>query len=143
MVDFSGLRVKLFCPTAKLPTKAYYSAGYDLYSPVDVALPALNRSIISLGIATEMPYGYFGKIMDRSGLAAKQGLTVLGGVIDNDYRGEWKVVLLNTTQFQMTVKAGDRIAQVVFLPYGHFEVNEVECLTDTERGEDGFGSTGR
>jgi dUTP pyrophosphatase len=146
MVDFSGLRVKLLSSNAKLPTAAHNSAGYDLYNPMSFQWPIFpgQRITVPLRIATEMPYGYFGKIFDRSGLAAKNGITVLGGVIDNDYRGEWKVVLLNTDDEDIhTIYPGDRIAQVVFLPYGHFPVNQVDELQDSERGEGGFGSTGR
>lgn len=142
MIDFSGLRVKLLHPDAKLPTKEHSSAGYDLYSPMDAVLPMGEAVAVPLGIATEMPFGYYGKIFGRSGLAARLGISVLGGVIDNDYRGEWKVVLLNTGDLPVNVYAGDRIAQVVFMPYGHFEVNEIENLSDTERGSNGFGSTG-
>ena len=145
MIDFSGLRVKLLYPGAKLPTKAHYSAGYDLYSPrIDFHLLPGERAILPLGIATEIPYGYYGKIFGRSGLAAQKGITVLGGVIDNDYRGEWKVVLVNTDSVTpLWISPGDRIAQVVFMSYGQFAVNEIEELSETERGENGFGSTGR
>jgi len=143
MIDFSGLRVKLLHPYAKLPTKAHFSAGYDLYCIDYWDVSPGHRVLIPLGIATEMPYGYFGKLMDRSGLAAREGLTVLGGVIDNDYRGEWKVILFNTSGSTVHLKPGDRIAQVVFMVCGHFEVHEVENLSDTERGPGGFGSTGQ
>lgn len=143
MVDFSGLRVKLLHPYAKMPTKAYCSAGYDLYSPREISILPGLRTLVALGIATEMPHGYFGKIFGRSGLASKQGISVLGGVIDNDYRGEWKVVLLNTSNKELFTGAGSRIAQVVFMPYGHFQVNEVDELQGSERGDAGFGSTGR
>ncbi len=143
MVDFSGLRVKLLHPNAKLPTKAHSSAGYDLYAVESVVIPTGRRLVIPIGIATEIPFGYFGKVMDRSGSAARAGITVLAGVMDNDFRGEWKVILLNTGLTDSIIHVGDRIAQVVFMPYGHFEVNEIENLSDTVRGEGCLGSTGR
>jgi len=143
MVDFSGLRVKLLHPNAKLPTKAPGSAGYDLYATCDEEIPAGGRLIVPIGIATEIPFGYFGKVMDRSGSAARAGITVLAGVMDNDFRGEWKVILLNTGKADIIILAGDRIAQVVFMPYGHFTVDEIEILSDTVRGEACLGSTGR
>ena len=157
MPDLSGLRVKLLHPKAKLPTKGKLepgltfdtsagafscTAGYDLYATRELYMYPKARYAIPIGIATEIPHGYFGLILDRSGLASKDGITVLGGVIDNDYRGEWQVVLLNTGIYGKDIKAGDRIAQVVFLPYGDFSVSEVFELSDTERGEDGLGSTG-
>ncbi|OGN96956.1 MAG: hypothetical protein A2Z77_00470 [Chloroflexi bacterium RBG_13_51_36] len=139
MIDFSGLRVKLLHPNAKLPTRSFDSAGYDLYCLHSHHIK--SWATIPLGIATEIPHGYFGKILDRSGLAANFGLTVLGGVIDNDYRGEWKVILLNPGP-PITVEKGSRVAQVVFMPYGDFSINQVSELSDTYRGSSGFGSTG-
>ena len=142
MVDFSGIRVKLLSPAALIPERNMNSAGYDLFSAESKMLRAGERAMFDLGIATEMPFGYFAKIMDRSGLAAKHGVTVLGGVIDNDYRGEWKVILLNTGDKDVPIYEGSRIAQAVFMMCGVMPINEVDELQDSERGEGGFGSTG-
>jgi len=143
MFDFSGLRVKLLSDKAKLPTRNETSAGYDLYATERGLIPHEQRAIIPIGIATEMPHGYYGKIFDRSGLAARDGLTVLAGVIDNDYRGEWKVILHNTTDLDYYVEVGDRVAQVVFMSYGNFKVTEVDELSDTVRDACGLGSSGK
>jgi len=143
MIHFTGFGVKLLYSTSKLPTKAFDSAGYDLYVPWDVMIPTGKTKAVPLGIATELPYGYFAKIMDRSSLAAKYSLVVTAGVIDNDYRGEWKVLISNMSSNDVYLFKGDRIAQAVLLPYGNFPVTLVETLSDTERGEGGFGSTGK
>ena len=143
MIDFSGLRVKLLHPKACLPKRIMNSAGYDLYTTDVRHIPAGEREVIPLGIATEMPYGYFARVLDRSGLAARDGLTGLGGVIDNDYRGEWKVILHNTSDKDIWLAPGDRVAQAVFIKYAVLTVNEVDEIQDSVRGEGGFGSTGR
>ena len=141
--NHGGLRVKLIHPDAKLPTKSYESAGYDLYVPFSGRLRAGQRRLFKTGITADLPHGYFGRIADRSGVAYNLGVTVLAGVIDNDYRGDIGVILYNTTDEDVFFKRGDRIAQMVLLPYGNFDVIEVDDLTDTERSGCGFGSTGR
>lgn len=91
----------------------------------------------------EIPLGYGGFIWDRSGLAVREGLTVLGGVIDSNYRGEIGVVLLNTGEQDYYVQPGDRIAQIAFFPVWTPVFDEVDELDDTERGEGAWGSTGK
>ena len=144
MVDFSGLRVKMLHYDAKLPTRGTYgAAGYDLYAPEVYTIPAGEVVCVKLGFATEMPHGVYGQIKDRSGFASKFDLEVCAGTIDNDYRGEWGVLLRNhTLEDDFLGQAGDRIAQVVFDHYLVLSVNKVDELQDTVRGEGGFGSTG-
>jgi len=142
------LNVKRLTEDAKLPTKAYVGdAGFDLYTVQDIEeaddYSGGGRAIFSTGVAIEIPEGYVGIIKDRSGLAAKQGITVLAGVIDSGYRGEIKVVLFNSSPgLFKSIKKGDKIAQLVILPLPAFEVNEVEELSEAERGIKGFGSSG-
>jgi dUTP pyrophosphatase len=143
MVDFSGLRVKRLDPAAALP-KRYCptDAGYDLASISTQTVFAGHRRLFKIGFATEMPYGIFGQISDRSGLAFKHGLTILGGVIDNGYRGEWGVILYNTGKEAVTVEAGDRLAQVVFKRYETLSVSWVDSLSGSDRGDGAYGSSG-
>ena len=122
-------------------------AGVDLRATEDVTLaPGGGRGLVPTGVAVAIPRGYAGFIQPRSGLAFKHGVTVLNtpGLIDSDYRGELKVLLVNTdptTPFQVT--RGERIAQLVIQAVEHVEFVEVESLDETERGEGGFGHTGR
>jgi dUTP pyrophosphatase len=105
-------------------------------------IPPGTRAAINIGIKTQIPRGYYGRIADRSGLAFNHGLTVLAGVIDSDYRGEWKVILLNTGEDSVSINQGDRVAQVVLTKIAEFPVVEIETAEGTIRGEGGFGSTG-
>ena len=122
-------------------------AGVDLRATEDVTLaPGGGRGLVPTGVAVAIPRGYAGFIQPRSGLAFKHGVTVLNtpGLIDSDYRGELKVLLVNTdpsSPFQVT--RGERIAQLVIQAVEHVEFVEVDSLDQTERGEGGFGHTGR
>jgi dUTP pyrophosphatase len=140
------VNVKRLSSTAKLPTRGSdFSAGYDLYASLetDVVIYAETRELISTNIALEIPTGYAGIIKPRSGLALRFGIDVLAGVIDSDYRGPVGVILHNEDgDVPFTVSCGDRIAQIVFIEHGFAEMVEVEDFSDTERGSDGFGSTG-
>lgn len=125
-----------------LPTRSRDGVGFDLYAPEDGFVDPLSRKLVKVGIATEFTEGHAGMICDRSGMANK-GITVLGGVIDPSYRGEWGVILYNTTPTLYEFKRGDRIAQVLFVPVQLPEAEEVEGeLSVTARGSGGFGSTG-
>lgn len=131
----------------KLPAYATeHSAGVDLYanSQKQVTLKPLERQIISTGIFIELPTGYEAQIRPRSGLAANYGITVLNtpGTIDSDYRGEIKVILVNLSNDTCTINHGDRIAQMIIAKHEHVEFEEVDNLSETERGNSGFGSTG-
>lgn len=134
-------------PNAILPTRgSAFAAGYDLYACLDedVTVEAGTVAKIGTGLSVEVPNGYFGGIFARSGLATKQGLRPANcvGVADSDYRGEYIVALYNDSDTAKTVRHGDRIAQLVILPYLECEFEERE-LSETERGSGGFGSTGR
>jgi dUTP pyrophosphatase len=104
----------------------------------------LERAAIGTGLSLELPPGYEGQVRPRSGLALKQGLTCLNtpGTIDADYRGEVGVLLINLSKDRVVIKRGDRIAQMVVAPTEQATLIEVEALTDTTRGQGGFGSTG-
>ena len=122
------------------------SAGMDLLcaEAETVSLAPGQRAMIATGLAIQLPSGFEAQVRPRSGLAAKQGVTVLNspGTIDADYRGEVKVILINLGDAPVTLARGDRIAQMVIAPVTQAAWNEVEILDDTERGSGGFGSTG-
>lgn len=142
------IKIKKLTDTAKTPTRgSEYAAGYDLYADVkeDVQIKPHETVKIGTGLAMEIPDGYFGAIFARSGLAAKEGLRPANcvGVCDSDYRGEYIVAIHNDSEETKTVTAGERIAQLVIMPYLPVTFDEVAELTDTNRGEGGFGSTGK
>lgn len=123
------------------------SAGMDLRAHIDqnITLKPLERSIIKTGLFIELPEGYEAQVRPRSGLAAKHGITVLNapGTIDADYRGEIGVILVNLSNEDFVIQNGERIAQMVIAKHERAEWSEVETLSETERGEGGFGSTGK
>lgn len=127
-----------------LPTYGSDSAaGLDLRALHGGLIEAGGRQIIDTGISVEIPEGYYGQIFGRSGLAYRSGIAVLGGVIDSDYRGEIKVILLNTDQDNdFYYESEDRIAQLVILPYHRVEPKIGFFSSTTARGDKGFGSTG-
>lgn len=137
-------------PNAHIPTKgSKMAAGYDLYACIPkekmVCIYPHSTVKIGTGLAIQPPEGHFGAIFARSGLATKQGLRPANcvGVADYDYTGEYMVALYNDTNNEaQIVHHGDRIAQLVFLPYTDDEFVEVKSLDETERGDGGFGSTG-
>ena len=123
------------------------AAGVDLRAELEapVKLGPLERAVIGTGLYLELPQGYEAQIRPRSGLAAKQGVTVLNspGTIDADYRGEIGVILVNLSNKEVTLEQGDRIAQMIIARYERVEWIEAEVLSETTRGAGGFGSTGR
>jgi len=123
------------------------SAGMDVRANIDeaVSLGPLERAIIPTGLFIALPAGFEAQVRPRSGLAAKQGVTVLNspGTIDADYRGEIKVILVNLSNETMQIQEGDRIAQLVIARYEQGVWAETELLNDTARGAGGFGSTGK
>lgn len=143
------LQVKKLREGAKLPTRgSEQAAGYDLYACLETAeltIAPHATAKIPTGLAVAIPDGYFGAVFARSGLAAKQGLRPANcvGVCDSDYRGEYIVMLHNDTDQPRTIENGDRIAQLVVLPYLSICFTEVDQLDETGRGAGGFGSTGR
>jgi dUTP pyrophosphatase len=132
----------------KGPYKPQYqtpdAAGVDLQSSECVSIKPGERALVSTGLFLEIPSGFMGQVCPRSGLAVKYGVTVLNapGIIDADYRGEVKVVLINLGQTEYLLNKGDRIAQLIFSPSLRGSLIEREELSQTERGEAGFGSTG-
>jgi len=124
-----------------------HSAGADLYSFIDteIELKPLERILIATGLFIELPAGYEAQIRPRSGLALKNGITVLNspGTIDADYRGEIKVLLVNLSNINFVIKSGERIAQMVIAKHENAVWTAQEFLKETERGADGFGSTGK
>jgi len=122
------------------------SAGMDLRANIDepVVLAPLGRALVKTGLFIELPIGYEAQVRPRSGLAFKKGITVLNspGTVDADYRGEIGVILVNLSNEPFTVENGERIAQLVIAKHERAEWLEVEVLTETSRGEGGFGSTG-
>jgi dUTP pyrophosphatase len=140
------LKIKKLNPEAIIPAyQTKEAAGFDLHSIENVVLKPGERKLIGTGLAFEIEYGYEVQIRPRSGLAFKHGITVLNspGTIDSDYRGEIKVLLINHSDEEFEIKKGDRIAQAVVAPVIQAEIVEVEELSSTERGEGGFGSTGK
>ena len=144
----SVIRVKKLHPEAILPTYGTEeAAGADLYACLDapVTIQPGEGAFISTGLALEVPKGCAGLIYARSGMACKRGLAPANkvGVIDSDYRGEIRVVLLNHSGQAQTVQPGERIAQMIITPVLTPAYAEAEDLTDTVRGAGGFGSTGK
>lgn len=138
------VKLKKLDERAVLPQKATSgAAGFDLVTIEDFTLPHMGRAMVRTGISMEIPEGYEGQVRPRSGLAARQGITVLNspGTIDSDYRGEVKVILVNFGP-DASFKEGDRIAQLVIQTVPDVTFAEVEETSDTDRGDGGFGSTG-
>ena len=143
-----AIPVKLLRPGAKLPTfGSAEAAGADLYAclDADVTIAPGETAFIPTGLAMELPRGFVGLIYARSGLACKRGLAPANkvGVIDSDYRGEFIVALYNHGKEPQTVSHGERVAQLVITPVLVPSYMEVQELNDTQRGEGGFGSTGK
>jgi dUTP pyrophosphatase len=139
------LEVVRLRPEAKIPERAYAGdAGLDLATCEPLQIPPNERAVAATGIAVAIPEGYAGFVQPRSGLAARHGIAVVNspGLIDPGYRGEIKVVLLNTDREEtFTAHPGERIAQLVVLPVPELIVREVEELSPSERGVRGFGSS--
>ena len=142
-----NIKVKKLHPNAKMPFYGTeFSAGADLCACLDepVTLQPNETRMISIGIAVELPVGYAGLILARSGLASKRDLAPANkvGVVDCDYRGEWFVPMHNHGLEPQTIEPGERIAQLVITPYLTAKFVENENLSETVRGSGGFGSTG-
>ena len=130
---------------AQIPKRADdQAAGYDLYSAQEFNIPPKSRALIKTDIAWSVPNGYFGQICDRSGLAYKSGITCFAGIIDSNYSGNIGVILYNSGDVSFPVEIGDRIAQIIIQKYFSFHPIEVsEINTNTQRGDKGFGSSGK
>ena len=140
------LKIKKLNREAIIPAyQTSLAAGFDLHSIQDCVIKPMERKLIKTGLAFEIEEGYEVQIRPRSGLAFKYGVSVLNspGTIDADYRGEIMVLLINLGNEEFEIKKGDRIAQAVVVPVIQAEFEEVDKLSDTERGKGGFGSTGK
>jgi len=140
--------IKKLKENAIIPTRgSEYAAGYDLYACIDEAITILPHATVKIGtgLSIKVPNGYFGAIFARSGLALKEGLRPANcvGVADSDYRGEYIVALYNDSDKDRVIEPKERIAQLVVMPFLPVEFCEVSELDETNRGEAGFGSTGK
>ncbi|AUG29586.1 MULTISPECIES: dUTP diphosphatase [Microbacterium] len=139
------LRALPLSPTAVIPERSHAGdAGFDLVSDVEITIRPGGQALVGTGIAIALPTNTVGLVCPRSGLASKHGITVLNapGIIDESYRGEVKVILVNHSNDHFRVRCGDRIAQLVIVPYLAPTVEIVDELEATVRGYEGFGSTG-
>lgn len=139
------LRVKKLVATAVLPTVAHrgHDLGYDLYAAEAITIPARGMAKVKTGIAVEFTSGHGALLRDRSSMASR-GLAVTAGVIDAGYRGEIQIVMHNLGARDVNINAGEKIVQMIPVrPETWFPVEEVEQLTETARGANGFGSTGK
>ncbi|OAD71685.1 hypothetical protein PHYBLDRAFT_57807 [Phycomyces blakesleeanus NRRL 1555(-)] len=140
----AALIVKRLSENAKIPTRgSAQAAGYDLYSAVDIVIPAQGKTIVATDISICLPDGCYGRVAPRSGLASKNFLDTGAGVIDADYRGPLGVVMFNFSKEDYQVKVGDRVAQLILERIFTPEVVEVEELDMTVRGHNGYGSSGK
>ena len=144
------VQIKKLRADAKLPSRgSSFAAGYDLCACLDgdetVTIPPHHTVLLHTGLSFALPEGTFGAVVARSGLALRQGLRPANctGVIDSDYRGECMVALHNDSGEERTVHHGDRVAQLILLPFLPMEFEETDTLPETARGAGGFGSTGR
>lgn len=142
-VDFKKLN-----NLAKTPTRgSEWAAGYDLYAAIDQAIDIAPHSTVKVGtgLSFALPHGTFAALVARSGIATKRGLRPANcvGICDSDYRGEYIVAVHNDSDEMQSVEPGERIAQMVVLPSFQIDFIEVKDLSDTERGEGGFGGSGR
>lgn len=142
------LKIKKIKDNAIIPTVgSEKSAGIDLYACIDeaITIPTDGYAVIGSGIACEFPEGYFGAVVVRSSVGIKREMVLMNqvGIIDNDYRAEIKIAIRNNSKFPQTIKPGERLAQMILLPYIKYDIIETDTLSDTERGEGGIGSTGK
>lgn len=145
-MDKVRVPIKRLSSDAQIPRIAYKGdAGVDLRSTERIVLKPHERAMVPTGLAIALPSGYAGFVLPRSGLAAKHGISIVNapGLVDSNYRGELKVILVNTDANEaFTIEVGDRIAQLIVMPVPVIEFKHVEALPDSERGESGFGSSG-
>lgn len=145
-MDNVHVSIKILSRDAQIPHMAYNDdAGVDLRSVERIVLEPQERAMVATGLAIALPEGYAGFVLPRSGLAAKHGISIVNapGLIDSNYRGELKVILLNTDPDKsFTIEIGDRIAQLIVMPVPTINFEQVEELTESQRGESGFGSSG-
>jgi dUTP pyrophosphatase len=138
------LKIKKLHPNARIPSYAHYGdAGFDLYVPESITIKSGERKSIPIGIAMEIPDGYTGLLLDKSGLSHKHGLKSFGGVIDSGYRGEVHAGIMNLSDKDYTLEAGDKIIQMLIMPVMTVDIEESNSLSESERGAGAFGSSGK
>lgn len=144
MKELIILKFKLIVPEAKLPRYAHpEDAGFDLYSIEEKTLKPGERHVFKTGLSSEIPPGWYVQFFSKSGLAAKSGFSTLAGVIDSGYRGEWGVIAVNLGNEPIKISKGDKIAQGILLPITQPTIVQSNELSPAERGEGGFGSSGK
>lgn len=142
------VEIKIRSKSGQLPVyETEGASGMDLRALLegDVILRPMERKLIGTGLYIQLPFGYEAQIRARSGLSIKKGITLVNGIgtVDSDYRGELLIPLINLSEEEFTIKNGDRIAQMVIMSCCKVKLKKVETLENTERGEGGFGHTGR
>lgn len=138
------LKFKKLDPSAIIPSFAHSTdAGFDIYTTEEKTLNLGDWYAFSTGLVSEIPDGYFVKFFDKSGLALRSGIQILAGVIDAGYRGEWKVIVRNSGKEPITIGKGEKVTQGVLMKVIQMEIKVVDELSGSERGEGGFGSTGK
>lgn len=138
------VKIKRLHPDAKIPSYAHAGdAGVDLFTIEPFELEPGERKSIPLGFAMEIPNGYVGLMYDKSGLSHKYGIKTFGNVIDSGYRGEWHAGVMNLSDKFVSFDKGQKIIQLVIQKYEKVEFEEAEMLSDTDRGEGRFGSSGK
>lgn len=133
---------KLYLDSILPQTMRTGDAAVDLYAYQDYTLKPGERLVVGTGVAIAIPQGFWGNIRDRGGLPLNHGIHTMGGVVDSNYRGEIKVIVINLGQEAYTIKKGDRVCQMIVHQHEIVEFEEVEQLEDTNRGEEGFASSG-
>lgn len=139
------VKFKKLIDDAHIPTRgSAFAAGYDLYATDDLVIDPGDGKKVHTGLAMEIPEGFFGAVFARSGLATKEGLRPSNcvGVVDSDYRGEIIVAIYNDSDYVRRIAEGDRVAQIVIMPYASVDYVQVDDLTHTDRAGGSFGSTG-
>jgi dUTP pyrophosphatase len=143
MRAFESLKFRKLHEKATLPTRgSRFAAGLDLYSVERLTIQAGERAVAATGLSVAIPEGFYGRVAPRSGLAIKQGLDVLAGVIDSDYRGEIRCALINLGSAPVIIEVGQRVAQLIIEAIATPEPAWADELEETARGAGGFGSTG-
>lgn len=141
-INLPDIKVKKLNKNAVIPTKAFpLDAGFDLTAIKKEIISSSGVKILSTGIAIEIPEGWYGQIAERSGFSIKNTLKLKAGIIDSSYRGEVGIVVQNCGDFPVTIEAGTKVAQLLFLPVPVVNIVESEDLSSSDRGTNGFGST--